>query len=81
MEKTVIGDKNYELKRVTYDSRSPMSRHYRAAVKFKERWWNCNDAVIKIIEEGKVVSESAYILFYKQMCGYLKSTMSDKTFG
>ena len=30
--------------------------------------------------EGKVVLEVAYILFYKQISGYLK-TMSDGTFG
>ena len=65
--KTAIGSKKYELKGVTYHSGSPMSGHYTAAVKFKERWWNCNDAVVKSVEEGKVVSEAAYILFYKQM--------------
>ena len=40
-----------------------MSGYYAAAVKFKERWWNCNEAVVKSMEEGKVVSEAAYILF------------------
>ena len=44
-----------------------MSDHYRAAVKLKERWWNCNDVVVKTMEERKVVSEAAYILFYKQL--------------
>ena len=64
---TVVEGKKYELKGGTYDLGSPMSGHYTAAVKFKEKWWNCNDAVVKIMEEGKVVSEAAYILFYKQM--------------
>ena len=62
-----IGDRKYELKRVTYNSGSPMSDHYAAAVKFKQTWWNCNYAVAESMEEGKVVSETAYILFYKQM--------------
>ena len=63
IDKIVIGGKKYDLKIVTYHSASPMSGHYTAAVKFKERWWNCNDAVVKIMEEEKVVSKSAYILF------------------
>ena len=67
MDKTVIGGKKYELRGVTYHSGSPMSGHCTVAVKFKKRWWNCNDAVVKIMEEGKVVSEAAYILCYKQM--------------
>ena len=37
MDKTVIGAKKYELKRVAYHSGSSMSGHYLAAVKFKER--------------------------------------------
>ena len=57
----------YELKGVTYHSGSPMSSHYTATVKFKESWWSCNDAVVKIMEERKVVSKAAYILFHKQM--------------
>ena len=65
-DKTVIGGKNYELNGVTY----PMSGHYTAAVKFKERWWKCNDAVVKSVKEKKVVLEAAYILFYKQMYRY-----------
>ena len=67
MDNAVIGGKKCELKGVTYHSGNPVSGHYTAAVKFKERWWNCNNAVEKIMEEGKVVSEAAYILFYKQM--------------
>ena len=67
MGKTVIGGKKYEMKGVIYHSGSPMSGHYTAALKLKERWWSCNDAVVKVMEEGKVVSEAAYILFYKQM--------------
>ena len=51
MEKTVIGDKKYGLKGVTHHTGSPMSGHYRAAVKFKERWWNCNDVAVKIMEK------------------------------
>ena len=65
MDKTVIVGKKYELKGVTYHSGSSMSGHYTAAVKFKERLWNCNDAGVKVMEEGKVVSKTAYILFYK----------------
>ena len=34
---TMIGGEKYELKGVTYHSGSPMSGHYTAAVKFKER--------------------------------------------
>ena len=63
LEKKVIGDKKYELKGATYHLGSPMSGYYTAAVKFKERWWNCNDAVLKIMEERKLVSDTAYILF------------------
>ena len=66
MEKTVIGGKRYELKRVKYHCWSPMSGYYRAAVKFKGRWWNCNDVVIKNMEERKVVPETTYILFYSK---------------
>ena len=62
MDNTVIGGKKYELKGVTYHLRSPMSGHYTAAAKFKGRGWNCNDAVVKIMEERKEVSETAYIL-------------------
>ena len=68
MNKAVIGGRNYELKRGTYHLESPISGHFTVAVKFKERLWNCNDAVIKSIEEGKVVSEAAYILFTNK-CG------------
>ena len=67
MNKTVIGGKKYELKGVTYHLGSPMPGRYIAAVNFKERWWNRNDQVVKSMEEGKVVSEAAYILFCKQM--------------
>ena len=82
MDKTMIGGKKYELKGVIiYHSGSPIWGHYRAAVKFKEQWRNCNDAVVKIMEEGKIVSEAARILFYKQLRWYLKTTMSDRTFG
>ena len=81
VDKTVIGGKKYELKGVAYHLGSPISGHYTAVVKFKEREWNCNDAVVKLMEEGKVVLEAAYIFSYKQMWGYLKTTMSDKTFG
>ena len=81
LDKTVIGGKKYELKGATYYSGRPLWGHYTVAVKFKERWWNCDDAVIKIIEEGNVALEVAYILFFKQMWRYLKTTMSDRTFG
>ena len=67
MDKTAIGGKKYELKDVTYHLGSPMSGHYTAAVKFKERWWNCNNAVVKSVEEGKIVSGAVYIHFYKQI--------------
>ena len=55
MDKTVLGGRNYELKAVTCHSGSPVSGHYTAAVKIKERSWNYNDAVTKSMEEGKVV--------------------------
>ena len=29
-----------------------MPCHCTGAVKFKEKWWNCNDAVIEIMDEG-----------------------------
>ena len=63
----MIGDRKYELKDITYHSQSSISGHCKAAVNFKERWWNCNDAVVKRMEEGKVVLDAAYILFYKQI--------------
>ena len=69
MEKAVIGGTEYRLKAVTYHSGSPAAGHYTAAVKYDEEWWNCNDALVKRMEDGKVVSESAYILFYKQLAG------------
>ena len=62
-----MGGIKYELKGVTCHSGSPMSGHYTVAVKFKEGWWNCNDGVVKSMDEGKVVSEAVYILFYSQM--------------
>ena len=43
MDKTVTGDRNHELKGVTYHSGSPTSGHYTGTVNFKERWRNCND--------------------------------------
>ena len=58
-----------------------MSGYYTAAVKFKEEWWNCNDAVIKSVEEKKVLSEVAYILFYKQMYRYFQTKISYNVFG
>ena len=72
MDNTVIGGKKYELKGVTYHLRSPMSGHYTAAAKFKERGWNCNDAVVKIMEERKEVSETAYILLTSKCEDILK---------
>ena len=33
------------------------------------------------MEKGKVVLEAAYIFFYKQMWGYLKTAMSGRAFG
>ena len=33
------------------------------------------------MEERKVVLEAAYVFFYKQLWGYLKTAMSDRTFG
>ena len=44
-----------------------MPDHYTTAKKFKEQWWHCNNADLKIMEEGKIVCEAAYILLYKQM--------------
>ena len=76
MGKTVIGGRKYELKGVSYHSGSLMSGHYTVAVKFKEKWWNCHDAVVKIMEEGKVVSEAAYILFTSKCEVYLKTSKS-----
>ena len=73
----MIGGENCELNGVTY----PMSGYYTAAVKFKEEWWNCNDAVIKSVEEKKVLSEVAYILFYKQMYRYFQTKISYNVFG
>ena len=81
IDKTVIGDRKYELKDITYHSESSISGHYKAAVNFKERWWNCNDAVVKRMEEGKVVLDAAYILFYKQIWGCLETSMTDWAFG
>ena len=69
-DNTVTGGKKYELKGATYHSVSPMSCHYIAAVKFKESWWNYNEAVVKIMAERKVVSEAAYILFTSN-CNYI----------
>ena len=69
-DNTVIGGKKYELKGVTYHSVSPMSRHYIAAVKFKERWWNYNEVVVKSMAEKKIVSKAAYILFTSN-CKYI----------
>ena len=76
-DKTVIGGENCELIGVKY----PMSGYYTAEVKFKEEWWNCNDAVIKSVEEKKVLSEVAYILFYKQMYRYFQTKISYNVFG
>ena len=81
MDKTVIGGRNYVLKGVTYYSGSPMSDRYTVPVKFKERWWNCNDAIVKTMEEGKVLSEAVYMLFYKQMWRSLEIAISDWAFG
>ena len=67
VDKTVIGGKKYELKGVTYHSESPMSGHYTAAVKFKKRWWNCNDAVVKTMEEGKSVRRCFYPFLHANM--------------
>ena len=39
----------------------------RMGVKFKHKWWNCNNAVVKCMEEGKVVLQAECIFFYKQM--------------
>ena len=39
-----------------------------AAVKFKERCWNCNDVVVKGIKEVRVVSEAAYIILFTNKC-------------
>ena len=33
------------------------------------------------MEEGKVVLQAGYILFYKQMWGCLETTMSERVFG
>ena len=52
MDKTVIGCKKYKLEGVKNHLGSPMPCHCTVAVKFKERWWNCNDAVIEIMDEG-----------------------------
>ena len=69
MENATIGGSKYRLKGVTYHSGSPRAGHYTASVAYDEHWWKCNDSVVKRIEDGEVVSESAYILFYKQLAG------------
>ena len=58
--------RNYELKRGMHHLGSLILGHYTAEVKIKERWWNCNDAMLKSMEEGKVVAEAAYIHLHKQ---------------
>ena len=50
-------------------------------MKFKERWWNCNDVVIKSIKEGKVVLEAAHVLFSNQTSVCLGTAISDEAFG
>lgn len=65
MSKAVIGGRNYEFKRVTYHLGSPILGHYTVTVKFKEGWWNGIDVAVKNVEEGNVVLEAAYALFYK----------------
>ena len=69
MENAAIGGNKYRLKGVTYHSGSPRAGHYTASVVYDEHWWICNDSVVKRIEDGEVVSESAYILLYKQLAG------------
>ena len=69
MENATIRGSKYRLKGVTYHSGSPRAGRYTASVAYDEHWWKCNDSVVKRIEDGKVVSGSAYIPFYKQLAG------------
>ena len=59
-----LKNKKYDLYGVVYHFGSINSGHYTCAIKYKDRWVMCDDRRLFEIEEERVMSSSAYLLFY-----------------
>ncbi|KAK0489313.1 ubiquitin carboxyl-terminal hydrolase 4 [Armillaria novae-zelandiae] len=56
----------YDLYGVTNHTGNLSSGHYTALVRSSGRWNYCDDSSIKTVEDRDVVSQKAYVLFYKR---------------
>ncbi|KAK0466830.1 ubiquitin carboxyl-terminal hydrolase 4 [Desarmillaria tabescens] len=56
----------YDLYGVTNHTGNLSSGHYTALVRSNGRWNYCDDSSIKTVDDREVVSQKAYVLFYKR---------------
>ncbi|PBK99872.1 cysteine proteinase [Armillaria gallica] len=56
----------YDLYGVTNHTGNSSSGHYTALVRSSGRWYYCDDSSIKTVHDRDVVSQKAYVLFYKR---------------
>ena len=57
----------YDLYGICNHSGNTMGGHYTACIKnANNKWYECNDTVIKEINENKIITEKAYCLFYRK---------------
>ena len=59
-----LKEKNYNLFGVIYHYGSINSGHYTCAIRKEKRWIMCDDNRVYDLEEKRVMSSNAYILFY-----------------
>jgi ubiquitin C-terminal hydrolase len=66
LEDQFMGGSEYSLFGVVLHYGSPSGGHYKSIVKRKNRWYMFNDSDHKKIKKKKVISDKAYILFYRR---------------
>ena len=70
-QKSIYGPLIYDLYGVSNHSGSLSYGHYTAYCKGEdEQWYYFNDSMVDKINESYVVSEEAYVLFYKRRSFY-----------
>ncbi|KAF5351330.1 hypothetical protein D9758_008023 [Tetrapyrgos nigripes] len=64
--RTQVPPYRYDLYGVTNHVGNLSSGHYTAFVASRDKWMYCDDSVVKTVDSKQVVSQKAYVLFYKR---------------
>ena len=67
----------YDLYAVVRHSGNLQGGHYTAVCKVQNKWFDFNDCTVKEIQEGSVITSSAYILFYKKRINQVHALHTD----